>query len=204
MSKEEADRPQLIGLLGGSFNPVHMGHVMLASYLTQWGYVDSVWMTVSPRNPLKDSSLLIPDLKRLAMLSIALKGARGIESCDIELSMPKPNYTINTLELLARRYPRKKFKLVIGSDNWAIFDKWRDYQRILDEFGVIVYPRVGFPVENKLVDGMEYLEEAPIANISSTFVRNAIRQGRDITYFVPAGVAKYISDFGLYKPEKGK
>lgn len=192
-----SERVPVVGLLGGSFNPIHQGHVMLASYLTQWGYVDSVWMTLSPRNLLEDPSQLIPDLKRLAMINIALKGAKDIEACDIELSMPKPTYTINTLDLLANRYPNKRFKLIIGSDNWAIFEKWRDYQRILDDYGVLVYPRLGFPVNNRYVDGME-LVDAPIVDMSSTFVRNAVRRGRDITYFVPAGVAKYIEDHDLY------
>ena len=137
---------QTVGILGGSFNPVHIGHMILASYLAQWGYVDKVWLTLSPRNPLKDPAGLVPDLKRLAMLSIAIKKAPDMDICDIELTMPRPSYTINTLDTLAARYPDKRFKLVIGSDNWAIFDKWRDSQRILDEYGVIVYPREGYPV----------------------------------------------------------
>ncbi len=188
---------QTVGILGGSFNPVHIGHMILASYLAQWGYVDKVWLTLSPRNPLKDPAGLVPDLKRLAMLSIAIKKAPDMDICDIELTMPRPSYTINTLDTLAARYPDKRFKLVIGSDNWAIFDKWRDSQRILDEYGVIVYPREGYPVAQGHVDGME-LVNAPILNISSTFVRNAIARGRNMEYFLPAGVSKYISDHKLY------
>ncbi len=189
---------ETIGLLGGSFNPVHSGHMMLASYLTQWGYVDKVWLTLSPRNPLKDPAGLLPDTRRLAMLTIATKGADRIATCDIELSMPRPNYTINTLDLLARRYPTKRFKLVIGSDNWQIFDRWREAERILEDYGVIVYPRPGFPVDDPNVDGMELV--SPItADISSTQVRDAIARGRDMTYFLPPGVYKYIVDNKLYK-----
>jgi nicotinate-nucleotide adenylyltransferase len=194
---------ETIGILGGSYNPVHIGHLMLASYLSQWGYVDKVWLTLTPRNPLKDPHNLIPDMKRLAMLNIATKGLRGIETCDIELSMPHPNYTINTLSTLAKRYPLKHFKLIIGSDNWLIFEKWREWQRILDEFGVIVYPRPGYNVENKNVDGMEYID-APIANISSTFVRSAIAAGRDMSCFLPGGVYKYIADNKLYQYKSPK
>ena len=189
---------ETVGLLGGSFNPVHMGHMMLAAYLTQWGVVDKVWLTLSPRNPLKDPAGLLPDTKRLAMLTIATKSAQRIECCDIELSMPQPNYTIDTLDLLARRYPSKRFKLIIGSDNWQIFDKWRDAQRILDDYGVIVYPRPGFPVDYTLVDWMELVRPMTV-NISSTQVRSAIARGRDMTFFLPPGVFKYINDNKLYR-----
>ena len=190
---------ETVGILGGSFNPVHTGHMMLASFLTQWGYVDKVWLTLSPRNPLKDQAELIPDMKRLSMLSIAAKGAKDIEICDIELSMPKPSYTINTLELLRERYPECKFKLIIGSDNWQVFDQWRDADRILEEFGVMVYRRPGYPVENIHVDGLEVVN-APMVNISSTFIRNAIARGRNVNYFLPQGVYKYIQDNKLYLP----
>lgn len=188
---------QTIGILGGSFNPVHIGHLMLASFLVQWGYVDKVWLTLSPRSPLKiDSNELIPDVKRLAMLNIAIKGAPDIDVSDIELTLPTPSFTINTLEALAAANPSKRFKLIIGSDNWAIFDKWRSGQRILDDFGVIVYPRPGYPVE-KHADGME-LVNAPTVNLSSTFIRKAIAKGRNVDYFLPAGVYKYIVNHKLY------
>ena len=187
---------ETIGLLGGSFNPVHCGHMMLAAYLTQWDIVDRVWLMLSPRNPLKNPLELIPDTRRLAMLSIATRGVERVDTCDIELSMPLPSYTINTLDLLASRYPGRRFKLVIGSDNWQVFDQWRDWQRILDEYGVIVYPRPGYPVENH-VDGMETI--APITvNLSSTQVRDAIARGRDMSCFLPPGVYKYIVDNKLY------
>lgn len=189
---------ETVGLLGGSFNPVHIGHMMLASYLCQWGIVDKVWLLLSPRNPIKDPRELIPDLKRLSMISIAARNAADIETCDIELSMPRPSYTINTLDLLAKRYPRKRFKLVIGSDNWRIFSKWRDHERILEDYGVIVYPRPGYPVDQISVDGME-LVSAPTVNISSTFVREAIAKGRDMNFFLPQGVYKYILDNKLYR-----
>lgn len=184
---------ETVGILGGSFNPVHIGHMMLASYLVQWGYVDSIWLTLSPRNPLKEPGELLPDMKRLTMLSIAAKGAPGIEICDIELSMPRPSYTISTLDVLRERNPDTRFKLVIGSDNWRIFDQWRDAQRILDEYGVIVYPRPGYPVTDEHVAGLEIVD-APMAHVSSSFVRDAIARGRNMNYFLPAGVYKYIID----------
>lgn len=194
----QSDKP-LFGILGGSFNPVHHGHLMLASYLVQWGYVDNVWLTLSPRNPIKGPEGLIPDTKRLTMLELALKGAYRLDICDIELSMPTPSYTINTLDTLAAKYPGRRFKLIIGSDNWNIFDRWREHQRILDDYGVIVYPRPGYPVD-KFVDGMEVVS-APTVNISSTFIRQAIARGRNMRYFVPDAVYKYIIDHKLYRNE---
>lgn len=196
----DADHKETVGILGGSFNPIHMGHLMLAEYLTQWRYVDKVWLTLSPLNPLKEACGLIPDMKRLAMIMLATKGSVDIENCDIELSMPRPSYTINTLDLLSKRYKAKRFKLIIGSDNWQIFDKWKDHERILDEYGVIVYPRPGYPIRSVYVDGMEVID-APTVNISSTFIRDAIVRGKDMTYFLPPGVFKYIRDNRLYMPQ---
>lgn len=192
-----------IGILGGSFNPVHSGHMMLASYLSQWGYVDEVWLTLSPRNPLKEPGELLPDMKRLAMLNIAARGAVGMDICDIELTMPKPSYTINTLDLLRERYPEYRFKLIIGSDNWRIFDQWRAAHRILDEYGVIVYIRPGYPVEKRAVDGLEVVN-APMVDLSSTFIRAAIAKGRNMNAFLPTGVYKYIVDNKLYINENKK
>lgn len=187
-----------IGILGGSFNPVHIGHMMLASYLTQWGYFDEVWLTLSPRNPLKEPGELLPDTKRLAMLSIAARGAQNIEICDIELSMPKPSYTINTLDLLLERYPEHSFRVIIGSDNWRIFDQWRSARRILEQYGVTVYPRPGYPIEKKHIEGLDIVD-APMTHISSTFIRQAVSKGKNMNYFLPAGVYKYIIDNKLYR-----
>lgn len=189
---------QTIGILGGSFNPVHIGHMIIASYIAQWGYVDKVWLTLSPQNPFKDARGLIPDLKRLAMLNMATRTASCIETCDIELSMPRPSYTINTLDVLRKQHPKKHFKLIIGSDNWRVFEQWRDWERILDEFGVIVYPRPGYDIDRKSVDGME-IAHAPLIDISSSFIRQAISLGKDCSFFLPNGVYKYIMDNKFYQ-----
>ena len=188
---------ETIGIMGGSFNPVHIGHLMLAQYLCQWKYVDKVWLTLSPQNPLKSADEMMPDMKRLAMLQRATKDVKGIETCDIELAMPRPSYTINTLDTLAHRYPLKKFRLVIGSDNWEVFRKWRDWERIVEEYGIIVYPRRGHPIDGTLMDGVEAVD-APIIDISSTFIRRAVAAGRDVSFFLPQGVYKYITDNNLY------
>lgn len=197
--EEIKEKQPVIGILGGSFNPVHIGHLMLASYLSQFTDLDEVWLTLSPLNPLKvNPEELIPDMERLKMLSIATDGIEGIGVCDIELSMPRPSYTINTLKVLQRRYPRRRFKLIIGSDNWRIFEQWRDYEKILSDFGVIVYPRPGYPVDSNIYeDGVEFVK-APVCNISSTFVRKAIVKGKNMNFFLPPGVYNYIVENKLY------
>lgn len=187
-----------IGILGGSFNPIHIGHLMLASYMQQFAGFDEVWLTLSPLNPFKDeSSDLIPDIMRLKMLEIALKNAKGLSICDYELSMPRPSYTINTLRYLEKRYPKRSFKLIIGSDNWKVFDKWKDSESIMSDFGVLVYPRPGYPVGTIYDDGVD-LVNAPVADISSTFIRKAIARGKDMSYFLPHGVFDFIKENNLY------
>lgn len=191
-----------IGILGGSFNPVHVGHMMLASYIQQFTDIDKVWLTLSPRNPLKSRpNELISDLARLDMLRIATSQTSGIEVCDIELSMPRPNYTIDTLRLLRKRYPRNSFQLIIGSDNWRIFTQWRDYQEIIDDFGVIVYPRPGYRTPTIYEDNVEIID-ASENSLSSTFIRDSIMRDKNMHYFLPEGVYDYIRAHDLYKIQK--
>ncbi len=190
-----------IGIFGGSFNPVHIGHMMIANYLTQWGIVDKVWLTLSPCNPLKDTAELIPDLKRLAMLKIACANVPNVHICDIELSMPRPSYTIDTLRLLKKRNPTKEFKLVIGSDNWNSWRQWRNGDEILEDYGVIVYPRPGRPIQNQFIDGMDIVQ-SPSIELSSSFIRQALARGRDVRCFLPAGVYEYIKENNLYESKK--
>lgn len=187
-----------IGLLGGSFNPVHIGHMMLASYLQQYAGFDEVWLMLSPLNPLKvNSTELIPDVYRLKMLDMALGDTKGLRVNDIELSMPRPSYTINTLRYLSKRYPQHSFKVIIGADNWKIFQQWKDAEDILSDYGVVVYPRPGYPMGTVYDDRVEIIN-APVADISSTFIRKGIARGKDMTYFLPSGVYEYIKTNRLY------
>ncbi len=188
----------VVGVFGGSFNPVHCGHVMLASYLAQYASLDEVWLTVTPINPLKAAKSLIDNTLRLDMARLAVAGVSCIEVCDAEMSLSTPSYTINTLEYLKRCYPDKQFRLIIGSDNWMIFHKWRDYKRIIDEFGVIVYPRPGYPIESIDCPKVEFVD-APVYNLSSTFVREGIAAGKDMRAFLPHGVYDYILEHNLYQ-----
>lgn len=187
-----------IGLLGGSFNPVHIGHMMLARYLQQYAGFDEVWLMLSPLNPLKvNSTELIPDVYRLKMLDMALGDTKGLRVNDIELSMPRPSYTINTLRYLSKRYPQHSFKVIIGADNWKIFQQWKDAEDILSDYGVVVYPRPGYPMGTVYDDRVEVIN-APVADISSTFIRKGIARGKDMTYFLPSGVYEYIKTNRLY------
>lgn len=188
-----------IGIFGGSFNPVHIGHIRLARYLRTCDLVDEVWLTLSPQNPLKDAETLISDEHRLAMLRLATTGISEIDVCDIELSMPRPSYTINTLELLSSRCPDCQFKLIIGSDNWLRFEQWREARRIIAEYGVIVYPRPGYEIEMPILTRNVELVAAPMTDISSTQLRRAIALGEFVDDYMPQSVIQYINDNKLYK-----
>ena len=188
---------KVVGIFGGSFNPIHKGHLMLAQYLSQHTQLDEVWLTLSPQNPLKKSNELLDDEHRLAMLRLATEGIVGVEVCDVELSMPRPSYTINTLDTLSQKFSHCSFRLVIGGDNWNLFDKWKDYQRIIDDYGVVIYPRPGYDL-NPIVSKNVEVVEAPLADVSSTQIRKAIKCGEDVKSLLPQGVWEYIKENKLY------
>ena len=191
---------RVTGILGGSFNPVHSGHLMLASYIAQFGDVDKVNLVLSPCNPLKQGNVMASDSDRFNMLRLACADSDLVEANDIELSMPRPSYTIDTLARLAKENPDCRFKLIIGSDNWAIFNRWRASEEILDRFGVIVYPRRGYPMD-KVSDPRVEIVDAPMIDISSTFIRKSIADGKDMNFFLPQSVYEYISQHQLYQSE---
>lgn len=180
-----------VGIFGGSFNPVHNGHIALAKALVSRGIVDEVWLTLSPLNPLKsESSELIDDAHRLAMLELATAGCQQLKVCDIELSLPRPSYTINTLNALAQAHPKMEFRLIIGADNRLIFDKWRSHEEIERRFKPIVYPRPGYPCSEAL--------EMDIYDVSSTEIRRRLHAGEGLSELVPEKVADYIGQHQLY------
>lgn len=189
---------KVIGIFGGSFNPVHNGHIMLAQYLAQHSHLDEVWLTLSPQNPLKISNSLLDDNHRLAMLNLAIESYPLLKVCDIELEMPRPSYTINTLDELSRRYPDYRFNVVIGGDNWNIIDRWKDYQRIINEYGVVIYPRPGYELSSTNYSNVVVVE-APLADISSTEIREAFANDKEARHLIPQKVAEYIIKHDLYK-----
>lgn len=198
----EKGKRRKIGIYSGSFDPVHTGHQMVANFCSQWGPFDEVWLTVSRRNPLKVDSCVADDRQRLEMAHLAASGCRGVKVSDFEMSLPVPSYSYTTLCRLHESFPDCDFSLIIGSDNWLEFSNWRDPEKIVAEFGVVVFPRPGYDVNTPLPAGVVLLEETPMAMISSTFIRRAAAQGANLNGFVPAEVASYIEKEKLYLTKK--
>lgn len=188
-----------VGIFSGSFNPIHVGHVMLANYMQQFTYLDEVWIVVTPQNPLKKLSELLDDDIRLAMTELALEKFEMLKICDIEFYLPVPSYTIDTLHELSFRNSDCEFSLIIGGDNWEDFYKWKDYQTILEKYKIIIYPRLGehMEIEERYKDTVQ-LVNAPIVEVSSTFIRQSIRERKNIRAFVPEKVYEYILENNLY------
>ena len=177
------------GIFGGSFNPIHNGHISLARQLREKAGLDEVWLMVSPQNPLKATADLLDDESRMEMAHLAVAGEEGIIASDYEMHLPKPSYTWNTLQALKQDYPDREFVLMIGGDNWQMFDKWYRADDIRNEFQIIVYPRRG---SEGGIDGLELID------ISSTEIRERIKAGKDINRMVPKAVAEYINEHHLY------
>jgi nicotinate-nucleotide adenylyltransferase len=177
-----------IGLLFGSFNPIHIGHLVIANYMAEFTDLDQVWLVVSPQNPLKSKNILSDSRKRLATVKKAVGGNPKIRVSDVEFSMPQPSYTINTLAALSKKYAKDKFVLIMGSDNLNLFHKWKDYKKILAGYEIYVYPRHGKTNLSgfKSLTGFKgvKLVNAPRMDISSTFIREQIKKGKDVRYFL--------------------
>lgn len=173
-----------IGIFSGSFNPVHIGHLALANYLCEYEGLDQVWFMVSPRNPLKEADELMDDSLRLKLVQLAVEGYPKFRASDFEFRLPRPSYTVHTLDELRHAYPQHVFHLIIGSDNWLLFPRWRESERILATTPLIIYPRPGYPVDPQTLPPTVRMTSAPVFEISSTFIRQAIAEGRDIRYFL--------------------
>ena len=191
---------QNIGLLSGSFNPIHIGHVMLANYITEFTYVDEVWFVVTPHNPLKQVADLVDGKHRLNMCRMAIMDLGKLKVSEVEFSMPKPSFTINTLDYLKHENPTLDFSLIIGADNWNNFHLWKDFDRIRRENKILIYPRLDEKIEIdvEFKENVEYCS-APIMQVSSTFIRSSINDGKNISAFLPNGVYKYILQHNLYQ-----
>jgi nicotinate-nucleotide adenylyltransferase len=186
------------GIFGGSFNPIHNGHISLARQLKEKAGLDEVWLMVSPQNPMKRQADLLSDEARLQMARLALEHETGIIACDYEMHLPKPSYTWLTLQALSRDYPDRQFVLMIGGDNWSIFHRWYHADDILQNYQVVVYPRRDEqPVEKSLPAGVTIVE-AELLDVSSTEIRQRIREGRSIRKLVPPSVAAFIKQEGYY------
>ena len=189
-----------IGIFGGSFNPIHSGHAIIAHHIITSGSVDRLWLMVSPVNPLKvDKKQQVAGTDRLRMVEMVSRPMEHVETSAFEFTMPKPSYTIDTLNALQAKFPDDEFYLVIGADNWAVFNRWRNSEEILAKYHLLVYPRLGFDVEipENLRDRVT-LVDAPIIELSSTMVRERLARGMSVRFYVPDEVLGYIERNNLY------
>lgn len=191
-----------IGLLFGSFNPIHIGHLALANYILEYSSLDEIWFVISPQNPFKESNELIEEKMRIRMVEIAIKPEPRFKACDIEIELPRPSYTINTLKKLQESYPLHQFTLIMGSDNLLSIDRWKDVSDILSTFPIIVYPRPGYPIQSLPQEAKINVLEAPLLDISSTLIRKAIANGKRLQFLLPSGVYQFIVDKSLYGNKK--
>ena len=188
----------LIGLFFGSFNPVHIGHLIIAQAALELANLDEVWFIVSPQNPLKKNNNLLHEFDRYDMVEMAIRENDRFKVSDIEFHMPRPSYTIDTLTYLRSKYPAHQFRLIMGNDNLVILPKWKNSQRILDEFGIVVYPRLAGVNEKPVEHPNIIYFDAPLLAISATYIRECIKEGRSIRYLVPKSVSEHIDARKFY------
>jgi nicotinate-nucleotide adenylyltransferase len=188
-----------VGLFFGSFNPIHIGHLALANYFIAYTDLQQIWFVVTPHNPLKPKSSLLNDYKRLEMVQMAIEDFTPFKASRIEFDLPQPNYTVHTLAHLQEKYPEHDFVLIMGEDNLENFDKWKNYEVILEQYELYVYPRIG-TIGSKFKDHPHVkMVDAPVVEISSTFIRAALKEKKDIRFYLPEKVWKHIDDYHLYK-----
>ena len=188
-----------IGLFFGSFNPVHSGHMVIAQYMAEFTDLDQVWLVVSPQNPLKPSASLLQDHHRFEMVRIAVGDYRNLKASKVEFGLPVPSYTVNTLAYLHEQYPDTVFALIMGSDNLATIDKWKNWEQLLENYEIYVYPRPGNSGGQFAHHPKVKLVDAPLMQLSSTFIRKAIRDKKDVRYMLPESVYKYLDEMNFYK-----
>jgi nicotinate-nucleotide adenylyltransferase len=193
------------GLFFGSFNPVHIGHMAIANYITEYSSLNEIWFVVSPHNPLKKKDSLLGDRDRLHLTGLAIGDDPRFRVSDVEFSLPQPSYTIDTMAWLSEKYPSHRFTLIMGEDNLATLHKWKNPETLVKQYPIIVYPRL-YPqtvVSRKLDEILSHANiqkvDAPVMEISGTFIRRAISEGKDISWFVPAPVWKYIKEMHFYE-----
>ncbi len=188
-----------IGLFFGSFNPVHVGHMIIANYMAQHTTLDKVWMVVSPQNPHKKRASLAKDYDRLHLVNLAIGDNTLIQSSNIEFSLPKPSYTVDTLTYLKEKHPQFEFVLIMGGDNLGTFHKWKNYEKILEAHEIYVYRRPSYDLGELQSHEKVSIFEAPLMQISSSYIRSQIKEGSSIQYLVVKDVMNHIEESGMYK-----
>ncbi|CDF81076.1 nicotinate-nucleotide adenylyltransferase [Formosa agariphila KMM 3901] len=190
-----------IGLYFGTFNPIHIGHLVIANHMAEYSDLDQIWLVVTPHNPFKKKSTLLNNHDRLEMVYQATKDYEKLEASDIEFNLPQPSYTINTLTYLLEKHPKHEFSLIMGEDNLKGFHKWKNNDIILENHDIYVYPRISEgKTENQLLNHPKiHRIDAPIMEISSTFIRQAVRDGKSCKPLLPEYVWTYIDEMNFYK-----
>jgi nicotinate-nucleotide adenylyltransferase len=188
-----------IGLLFGSFNPVHIGHLIIANYMANHTDLDKVWLVVSPQNPFKKYGDLINTYDRLEMARLATENSDNISVSDIELTLPQPSYTIDTLTHLKEKYPQHEFAIIMGSDNLVSLHKWKNYKLILRDYQIYVYPRPGYENTDLATHPSVHITMTPLMELSASFIRKSIAENKNVQYFVPDAVLKFMDAKGLYR-----
>jgi nicotinate-nucleotide adenylyltransferase len=187
-----------IGLFFGSFNPIHVGHAIIANFMATNTDLKKVWLVVSPQNPLKPKNTLANDYERLHLVRLAIGNNPYLEACDIEFSMPKPSYTVDTLAYLKDKYPTKQFVLIMGGDNIATLHKWKNYEHILENYEIYVYKRPSFELGELATHKSLSFFDAPTFDISATYIRNCIKNKKSVQYLVCDKVFEELEKSGLY------
>lgn len=187
------------GLLFGSFNPIHIGHMAIANYMLEFTDLERLWFVVTPHNPLKKKSSLLADHHRLELVNRAIGDNPKMKASDIEFKLPQPNYTTDTLAYLREKYPKQEFALIMGSDNLVTLHKWKNYELLLEQYEIYVYPRPGDKDLPYADNPRVKITEAPLMEVSSSFIREAIRDKKDVRYFMPGEVSKYVQEMHFYE-----
>lgn len=191
----EKKTPIRTGIFGGSFNPIHIGHLALANYLCEYGGLDEIWFLVSPHNPLKEQGGLWDDDLRLELVRLATADYPRFHASEFEFHLPRPSYMVHTLDALQETYPDRRFTLIIGADNWAVFPRWYQPEEIIRRHEILVYPRPGYPIDPTHLPASVQLVDTPLLEISSTFIRQALDEGKDVRYFLHPAVYQRIRDY---------
>jgi nicotinate-nucleotide adenylyltransferase len=187
-----------IGLYFGSFNPIHVGHLIIASYARQFTDLEQVWLVVSPQNPLKQSATLLNEYHRLHLVQLAIAGDNNLRVTDIEFHLPKPSYTIQTMAYLQEKYPQHRFSIIMGSDSLQNLPQWKNYKQLVANHTLYIFTRPGFDIQNNIEANISIID-APLLQISSTQIRAMIKNGKSVRYLVPEAVAKDIEDNNYYR-----